>query len=35
MAKDGGHGASSYKGVQFHHGYGEFTADVVHNHALW
>ena len=24
------------KGVQFHHGYGEFTAkDVVHNHALW
>jgi ABC-type transport system substrate-binding protein len=24
------------RGVQFHHGYGEFTArDVVHNHALW
>jgi peptide/nickel transport system substrate-binding protein len=24
------------EGVQFHHGYGEFTAqDVVHNHALW
>jgi ABC-type transport system substrate-binding protein len=24
------------KGVQFHHGYGEFTVkDVVHNHALW
>src|SRR6266699_6178439 len=24
------------KGVQFHHGYGAFTAkDVVHNHALW
>jgi ABC-type transport system substrate-binding protein len=24
------------KGVQFHHGYGEFTAkDVVHTHALW
>ena len=24
------------QGVQFHHGYGEFTAkDVVHNHALW
>jgi peptide/nickel transport system substrate-binding protein len=24
------------KGVQFHHGWGEFTAtDVVHNHALW
>jgi ABC-type transport system substrate-binding protein len=24
------------KGVQFHHGYGEFTArDVIHNHALW
>ena len=24
------------KGVQFHHGYGEFTAkDVMHNHALW
>src|SRR3989441_3051969 len=24
------------KGVQFHHGYGEFTAkDVVHNHTLW
>ena len=24
------------KGVQFHHGYGEFTAkDIVHNHALW
>jgi ABC-type transport system substrate-binding protein len=23
-------------GVQYHHGYGEFTAkDVVHNHALW
>ena len=25
-----------HKGVQFHHGYGEFTAqDVVHTHALW
>ena len=25
-----------HKGVQFHQGYGEFTAkDVVHNHALW
>ncbi len=25
-----------HQGVQFHHGYGEFTAqDVVHNHALW
>src|SRR5437588_3153373 len=25
-----------HKGVQFHHGYGEFTAkDVVHSHALW
>lgn len=25
-----------HKGVQFHHGYGEFTAkDLVHNHALW
>ncbi|MEE8292505.1 MAG: ABC transporter substrate-binding protein [Candidatus Tectomicrobia bacterium] len=24
------------EGVQYHHGYGEFTAkDVVHNHALW
>jgi peptide/nickel transport system substrate-binding protein len=24
------------KGVQFHHGFGEFTVkDVVHNHALW
>jgi ABC-type transport system substrate-binding protein len=24
------------EGVQFHHGYGEFTAkDVVHSHALW
>jgi ABC-type transport system substrate-binding protein len=24
------------KGVQFHHGYGEFTAqDVIHTHALW
>jgi len=24
------------KGVQFHHGYGEFSAkDVVHNHAVW
>ena len=24
------------KGVQYHHGYGEFTAkDVVHNHGLW
>ncbi len=24
------------KGVQFHHGYGEFTGkDVMHNHALW
>jgi ABC-type transport system substrate-binding protein len=27
---------SLHKGVQFHHGYGEFTAkDVVHTHALW
>jgi peptide/nickel transport system substrate-binding protein len=25
-----------HKGVQFHHGYGEFTAeDVIHTHALW
>jgi peptide/nickel transport system substrate-binding protein len=25
-----------HKGVQFHHGYGEFTAkDLIHNHALW
>src|SRR5215510_5775027 len=25
-----------HKGVQFHHGFGEFTAqDVVHTHALW
>jgi peptide/nickel transport system substrate-binding protein len=25
-----------HKGVQFHHGYGEFTAqDVVHTHGLW
>ena len=25
-----------HQGVQFHHGYGEFTAqDVVHTHALW
>ena len=25
-----------HRGVQFHHGYGEFTAqDVVHTHALW
>ena len=25
-----------HKGVQFHHGYGEFTAkDLVHTHALW
>ena len=24
------------KGVQYHHGYGEFTAqDVIHNHGLW
>ena len=24
------------EGVQYHHGYGEFTAkDVIHNHALW
>ena len=36
-ARTAGHGVSSCtKGVQFHHGYGEFTArDVVHNHALW
>jgi ABC-type transport system substrate-binding protein len=37
MAKDGRSWRFKLaKGVQFHHGYGEFTArDVVHNHALW
>ena len=37
MAKDGrSWRVKLHKGVQFHHGYGEFTAkDVVHNHALW
>ena len=37
MAKDGrSWRIKLHKGVQFHHGYGEFTAkDVVHNHALW
>jgi peptide/nickel transport system substrate-binding protein len=37
MAKDGrSWHITLRKGVQFHHGYGEFTAqDVVHNHALW
>ena len=37
MAKDGRSWRLKLrKGVQFHHGYGEFTArDVVHNHALW
>jgi ABC-type transport system substrate-binding protein len=37
MAKDGrSWRIRLQKGVQFHHGYGEFTArDVVHNHALW
>jgi ABC-type transport system substrate-binding protein len=37
MAKDGRSWRIKLrKGVQFHHGYGEFTAkDVVHNHALW
>jgi peptide/nickel transport system substrate-binding protein len=37
MAKDGrSWHIKLRKGVQFHHGYGEFTAkDVVHNHALW
>src|SRR2546427_12400816 len=37
MAKDGrSWRIKLQKGVQFHHGYGEFTAkDVVHNHALW
>jgi ABC-type transport system substrate-binding protein len=37
MAKDGrSWRLKLQKGVQFHHGYGEFTAkDVVHNHALW
>jgi ABC-type transport system substrate-binding protein len=37
MAPDGRSWAIKLqKGVQFHHGYGEFTAqDVVHNHALW
>ena len=37
MAKDGrSWHLQLHKGVQFHHGYGEFTAkDVVHNHALW
>jgi peptide/nickel transport system substrate-binding protein len=37
MAKDGRSWRLKLrKGVQFHHGYGEFTAkDVVHSHALW
>src|SRR5262245_57818407 len=37
MAKDGrSWHIKLQKGVQFHHGYGEFTAkDVVHNHAVW
>ena len=37
MAKDGRSWRIKLrKGVQFHHGYGEFSAkDVVHNHALW
>jgi ABC-type transport system substrate-binding protein len=37
MAKDGRSWRFKLaKGVQFHHGYGEFTAkDVVHTHALW
>ena len=37
MAKDGRSWRIKLRqGVQFHHGYGEFTAqDVVHNHALW
>jgi ABC-type transport system substrate-binding protein len=37
MAKDGRSWRIKLrKGVQFHHGYGEFTVkDVVHNHALW
>jgi peptide/nickel transport system substrate-binding protein len=37
MAKDGRSWRIKLrKGVQFHHGYGEFTAkDVVHNHAVW
>jgi len=37
MAKDGrSWRIKLQKGVQFHHGHGEFTAkDVVHNHAVW
>src|SRR3989449_558216 len=37
MAKDGrSWRIKLQKGVQFHHGYGDFTAkDVVHNHAVW
>jgi len=37
MAKDGrSWRVRLQKGVQFHHGYGEFTAkDVVHNHSIW
>jgi ABC-type transport system substrate-binding protein len=37
MAKDGkSWHFKLQKGVQFHHGYGEFTAkDLVHTHALW
>ena len=37
MAKDGRSWRIKLRqGVQFHHGWGEFTAqDVVHNHALW
>jgi ABC-type transport system substrate-binding protein len=37
MAKDGrSWRIKLQKGVQFHHGYGEFTAkDVVHNHGVW
>ena len=37
MAKDGRSWRMKLqKGVQFHHGYGEFTAkDLIHTHALW
>ena len=37
LAKDGrSWRVTLHQGVQFHHGYGEFTAkDVVHSHALW
>jgi hypothetical protein len=31
-----GRGPETAKGVQYHHGYGRFTAaDVIHNHGLW